>query len=192
MLRQHPSRRLVTSVTLVLSAFLHVSIAGAQVGEATAGIARVGTFPSVSGPVSRFGLLLEGAFRGAVAPRIRLGGEAVGLIFYRNQSFAAPCPSGGPCNTAIYADRFGGLLGTAVSGQFDVDSQGRFFLTAGAGGGALFLDLPRARALISAGAGMTLPINGRVVGLVKAEWLELLSNPDGPSRFVPVSFGVRF
>ncbi len=188
------SRRLlvVMCVADVFSALLRAPIAGAQVGEATAGIARVGTFSSASGAVSTFGPSLEVAVRGAVAPRIFLGGEAVGLTFYRNQSFAEPCPSGGPCNTAVYGDRFSGLLGFALSGQLDVDSQGRFFLTAGAGGAALFLDLPRARALVSAGAGIALPINGRIVGLVKAEWLELLSNPDGPSRFVPVSFGVRF
>ena len=44
---------------------------------------------------------------------------------------------------------------------------------------------------VSAGGGVTIPVAGRVQAFVEARYHQLLDAPIGPSRLVPVSFGLR-
>ena len=182
----------VFGLGLTVALSLGARLAAAQSGELAVGVARLGSF-SVNGKGTyRTGGAFQAGVFGEVVPRLRIGAEFTGIPFYRPQAYPAPCPPGPICNTQVWVDRFSGVIGIAGAGQLDMDPKGRLFVTAGVGGDELFLMTPQFHLGVSTGIGLTFPFARTHTGVLKAEWTELLGNNDGPSRFVPISLGLRF
>ncbi len=104
-----------------------------------------------------------------------------------------PCLFAGPC-TAIpsYVFQSEGVAGLTANGLLNLDPRGVFYAVAGAGlydtyGGPAKLNIG-----VSAGAGISVPINTRLHVVVEARFHDLLGATYGPLRVLPITVGLRY
>jgi hypothetical protein len=162
-----------------------------QYREVAAGWTSVGPIPDSYGPIYRSGAMLRASTGGTVSQRLRLGASGMVVLFDSNVEDPVPCPSNG-CPHQFYNTHAAATVGIGATGQFDIDSRGRFFLDAGAGEYATFLGMTEFRLGVSGGAGAAVPISTRLIATVQADWHSLLGTTVGPRHLFPLTVGLRF
>ena len=183
--------RLACSVGFFVLVLAPVPAVGQQFREVAAGWTRLGPIPTESGTTYTGGPSLSMTIGGAVSQRFRFGFNGMAVFFDRNEQYFPPCPSIG-CPHPFYDKQPAALIGVGGNGQFNVDARGRFFLDAGAGEYATFLQTTEFRFGVSGGAGISVPIGTSLLAAVQADWHGLLGKTLGPRNLFPISLGLRF
>jgi hypothetical protein len=104
-----------------------------------------------------------------------------------------PCAQGVVCNAIPYSvvqsQRIAGL---AANGLANVDSRGILYVVGGAGLYDTYGGSARWNIGVSAGAGIAVPISGRLHAVVEAKFHDLLGATYGPPWLMPITVGLRY
>ncbi len=164
--------------------------AAQQISELAIGAARVGTLTGRSGATYDYGPVVRGSIGAVILPHVRVSGEISGIAFLRPEEQFESCLSTGQC-AQNWGGTLAGLVGVSGSAQVDLDSDGRFYGSVGAGVYEEFLFRNSSHLGYSGGIGMVLPVSGRRVA-VEVNWLQLTSSVGAATRALPISAVFRF
>ncbi len=159
--------------------------------------------PGTTGNVLRpHGINLRVAIGRAITPRVRVRVEAFTIRFNDEILMYAyqPCASF-DCPPVQHEARYEGKIGgAAATGLVNVDRRGVLYMVGGAG---LFFDAnavfdfgvplkSELRLGVVAGAGLSVPIGGRLRGFAEARWNGPFGNRMVAPWIVPVTVGLRY
>jgi hypothetical protein len=126
-----------------------------------------------------------------VAPRVRVRADVMGLHFDQSVQYFPPCAAPG-CTHPYYKTQSNDIVGVIGNGLVDVDRRGILYLIGGAGAYGAFVQSTERHLGVSAGAGIALPVGTDLRVFVEATGHHLFGRTTGPSRFVPITIGLRY
>ncbi|MHB0962990.1 MAG: hypothetical protein ACYC5V_07280 [Gemmatimonadaceae bacterium] len=198
-MRRYERASLIRLVGLLACA----SPVGAQVFvEGGGGWNHVPPHPATTGSVFRpHGFNLRAAVGRVITPRVRVRVEAFTIQFNDKIPVYTYLPCVSYCAPVDHEARYeGNASGVAATGLVNVDSRGVFYVVGGAG---LFFNadaisrfdaslMSELRLGVVAGAGLTVPIGGRLRGFAEARWNGPFGNRAVAPWIVPVIVGLRY
>jgi hypothetical protein len=111
--------------------------------------------------------------------------------FDHNVQFYPPCAFPG-CTRPYYNAQSVSVDGLTASGMVNLDSRGIFYVIGGAGLYDLRGPASELHLGASLGAGIAVPVSGRLRAVVEARWHGVAGATAGPPWLVPLTFGLRF
>jgi hypothetical protein len=149
------------------------------------------TAPASFGDNYTHGYSLRLSYGREVAPHLLLRVDAHRNEFDHRVQFYPPCAPPG-CSGPYFYTVPVAITGVTASGMLNIDRRGIFYATAG--GGLYVVDAGGREAHFgaSAGAGIAIPILGRLRAVVEGRYHALFGATNGPPWILPVTLGLRY